>query len=384
MNRDKLNILHVVNISFVLPYFIGDQFNYFEDKGYNIHVACSSSDHLNRYSKEKNFKTCGINVSRKIDILNDIKAIYKLVKYIKKNKIDVVVGHTPKGGLLAMISAKIANVQIRVYFRHGLMYETAKGLKQLIFIYIEKLTGKLATKVVCVSDSVLRISNEFKLSSHNKNIILKNGTCNGIDALTKFNRSYINDDQRNELNFKLNLEEKDFVVGYVGRLAKDKGIEELIESWILLQTKYNYIKLLLVGPHDERDRINKKYIDIISKNDSIIMTGNVDNTNLYYSIMDIFILPSYREGFPTVVLEASAMSLPIITTKSTGCVDSIIENITGIYTDIDPHLISKSIEFYLSDPLSIKKHGNKGREHVLSNFQQELIWEDLLKIYSNE
>ena len=111
------------------------------------------------------------------------------------------------------------------------------------------------------------------------------------------------------------------------------------------------------------------------------MPGLIKDIEAYYSIMDIFILPSYREGFPTVVLEASAMELPIICSLKTGCIDSILENETGIYTKISPKDIARSIKYLLDNPNKAKEMGKKGRQHVLQNFQPNLIWESLERIY---
>jgi glycosyltransferase involved in cell wall biosynthesis len=375
-----MKVLHVVNISFVLPYYIGGQFDFFSDKGYELYVACSPSDDLEVYSKEKKFTNIPVRILRKINPFMDLIAIIKLVSAIKKNNIDIVVGHTPKGALLGMTASYIVGIKKRIYFRHGIMYETSTGFKRSVLKFLEKFTGSLATKVICVSPSVLKISNTVKLSKKEINVILNKGTCNGIDSINQFNPEIISNSNKKNLERTLGISENDIVIGYTGRLVKDKGIEELIEAWVMVKKKYHNAKLLLIGPFEKRDALNTRCSDFIKNEESIIWTGQVSDTFNYYYLMDVFILPSYREGFPTVVLEASAMKLPVITSRSTGCIDSIIENQTGIFTEISPDAIFNSIAYYIQNPELRVTHGLNGREYVIENFQQQRIWSEIYKI----
>ncbi len=367
----KNKVLHVVNVSFVLPYFIGDQFTYLSEKGFEFHVGCTPSDHLIKLSHEMKFKIVEINIVREINIIEDIRSIITLYKYIKNNKIDIVIGHTPKGGMSAMIAAFLAGVKKRVYFRHGIMYETSTGFKKFMLKNIERFTGALSTQVVCVSRSVLELSNRSALSKPSKIIILGNGTCNGIN-LEKFSKTN-RDLQHTERAKKVD----EYIVGYVGRLVKDKGIEELIAAWKIVLQRFPNTKLLIVGPFEKRDSVSLCTIEYIKTEQSIIFADLVEDTRPFYNKMDLLILPSFREGFPTVVLEASAMELPVITTRSTGCIDSIVENETGIYTNIDSEDIASKICFYISNPEIGKVHGLNGREFVKRNFNQEYIWEQI-------
>ena len=297
------------------------------------------------------------------------------MKYIKLNNIDIIIGHTPKGALLAMLSGFLTGINNRIYYRHGLMFETSKNLKLYILRNVERFTGYLATKVVCVSPSVLSKTISYSLNHNSKNILFHKGTCNGID-INKFKKNnYI------EKNLKIlyNLNDDKIIIGYVGRLVKDKGIHELLEAWKNLLLKYNNIILLLVGPIEDRNQLSKVDIEYIKNEDSILNIGLVQNVVNFYNIMDIFILPSYREGFPTVILEASAMELPIITTRSTGCVDSIIEDETGVYTNIDSNNIENKIIYYINNPDLREKHGKNGLNFVQNSFKQEIIWDIIEK-----
>ena len=260
-----------------------------------------------------------------------------------------------------MIASYLAGVEKRIYFRHGIIYETSSGLKRTLLKNIDRLSGNLSTIVVCVSESVKKVSVKDKLNSTSKNIILGLGTCNGIDTENKYNPDKIDDLQRQELKKRLSINKDDIVIGYVGRIVRDKGINELIQAWGLLQQKHKNIKLLLVGPFEERDAVTEQTIKEIENNPNIIHTGFVMDSYPYYSIMDLFILPTYREGFPTVSLEASSMRIPVLITRATGCEESIIENTTGLFIKNEAKDIAQKIEFYINNADVRKGHGVQGR-----------------------
>ena len=377
------NILHVVNIYFVLPYFIGDQFLYFTNKGNKLHVICSPSPLLKGYSDKMQFKYQEVDIVRSIKPLKDIKALFTICRYIKTNHINIVIGHTPKGALLAMLAAFLMGVPRRIYFRHGLVYETMHGFQRELMKFLDRLTASCSTKVVCVSPSLFARSLEDHLNSEKKQIILGKGTCGGIDALSKFNPEKITQLKFNYLRESLMIKTSDFVIGYCGRLVIDKGIIELVDAFSQLNKKSETeTKLLLVGDFEERNSLPKHMIEKIRNNKNIITTGFIfQNIEYYYALMNIFILPSYREGFGISVLEASAMQIPVLTTRATGCIDSIIEDVTGKFIANDSNSIANAIEFYINNPLIAKEHGKNGREFVIKYFDQKIIWQEIEKLY---
>lgn len=374
-------ILHVVNIYFVLPYFIGDQFKYFNKKGCQQFVVCSPSLLLSEYSKKQGFQYKEIPVLREINVFQDLKSMYQICKYIKSMNIDIVVGHTPKGGLLAMLSAKIMRVPTRVYFRHGLVYETSTGIKRFLLKSIDRLSALCATKVICVSPSVYKRSLEDQLNTESKQIVLGKGTCTGIDVYGKFDKGNISTPLKDTLRAQYSISDKSYVIGYCGRLVRDKGILELLDAFKLVSSKYDNVILFLVGMFEERDALPAEIKEYILNNDKIIYTGFVnDNIEYYYDLMDVYVLPSYREGFPTSVLEASSMCKPIITTRVTGCIDSIIDGETGFFVDHDPQMLANRIEV-LRDSLLRESMGKNAREFVVENFENQKVWRELEKIY---
>lgn len=382
-NGNGKNILHVVNTYFVIPYFLGDQLKYFNKKGYKEHIICSPSKEIEAYSKKEEFQYQEIPIVRRFSIRDDLKAIRGIRKYIKEKNIDIVVGHTPKGALLAMIASWLEKAPKRIYFRHGLVFETSTGAKGKILKYTDIFTAKLSTQIVNVSPSVSKKAIELKLNKPEKQVILSKGTCNGIST-SKFNAKNISKSKCLQIKHSLKIPNDSFIIGYTGRLVKDKGIVDLFLAFRYLKKKYKNIILLLVGFYEKRDALPQEIIEEIQKDTQIIVTGyvNYEEIEYYYSIMDVFILPSYREGFPTSILEASAMELPIITTRATGCIDSIIENITGLFIDHNPLEIAEAIEYFIQNKDKKIMFGKEGRKFIENNFDSEIIWKDLEKIYS--
>lgn len=378
-----MNILHIVNISFVIPYFLGRQLLFFRERDYQEYIVCSPSEELKFLSKEYCFNYKEVEILRKISFWKDLKAVIKTACYIKKSHIDIVTGHTPKGALVAMLAAFIMRVPVRIYFRHGLVYETSHGLKRKLLITIDKLAAMLATKIVCVSPSVCKRSLEDRLNPASKQCLLSKGTCNGIDV-NRFCIDNVQDDRIKNLKDLLGIQSSDFVIGFTGRLVKDKGIIELVRAYKQLKDKYDNLILLLVGMLEERDALPQDVVDNIQNTEGIINTGYVSNASIecYYALMDLFILPSYREGFPTSVLEASSMQLPVITTKATGCIDSIVNEQTGVFVEHDSDCIALAIEKFYLDRNLCYLYGQNGRNFVVDNFEQTIIWHEIEAIYN--
>lgn len=382
--NDSKNILHVMNIFFSLSY-LGDQFKHFAKKGYKQHLICSHSPQLAKYANEQGLKYSEVEVSRKISPFVDLISLFKISRYILANKIEIVVGHTPKGALLAMLAAYILRVPKRVYFRHGLVYETMQGFAKRVMINIDRITAYCATDIVCVSPSLAKKSLLDNLNPEKKQIVLGRGTCGGIDAYNKYNPEKTNKEEVVKLRSKLGIDEKTFVIGFCGRLVKDKGIIELVEGFNLLKSGKADVKLklLLIGDFEERDTLPNTIKQEIASNPDIICTGFIfESIERYYALMDIFILPSHREGFGMVNIEASSMEIPVLTTRATGCIDSIIAGITGFYVENTPESIAEKIAMLMNDR-KIKQYGINGRKMVLEYYDNHIIWEIIeTKVYS--
>mgnify|MGYP001053535225 CR=1 FL=1 len=382
--KHKQKIVNVVSVFFSIPFFFGDQLKFFSKKGYDIYLICSPSDKIEAFASNQGVKFKEFSILRKFSIIQDIKSVFKLYRYFKQQQFDIVVGHTPKGALLAMIASFFARTPKRIFFRHGLVYETKIGISKILLINIERFTTLLATKVVCVSPYLIEKSISDKLSNPKKLLLLNIGSCNGVDVLHKYNPSNILKPKQEELRSLYKISNEDYVIGYVGRLVKDKGIPELIKSFDNLKVKYNNIKLLLVGPYEDKDILDDDTYSSIETDENIIKVGHIDeDIEYYYSLMNVFILPTHREGLGTAILEASSMGLPVITAGHTGSRDAILSEVNGNYVQINSKSIENMLSQYIENPKKYFQYGVKGRNHMLNNFKQELIWKEIEdKIYN--
>ena len=380
MKHNDKHILHVVNIYFVIPYFLGGQFEYFRELGYELDVVCSKSPYLDPYAKQHNFGYREIPILRSINPIQDFKSIRQICRYIKDRQVGIVVGHTPKGGLLSMVAAWLMRVPKRVYFRHGLVYQTSSGLKRFILMSVDRLASLLATKIVCVSPSVLEQSIKDKLSPAHKQIVLGKGTCSGVDTQGKFNPQNINPEKMSLLKQKWGINDSDWIVGYTGRLVRDKGIMELVDAFDLVKVNNPRLKLLLVGMFEERDALPQEVQNWI-KNDPQIVWTDFQNEDMeyFYAMMNVYVLMSYREGFPTGTLEAQSMGVPVITTRVTGCCDSIVEGETGVFVSREPEELGKVIKAMSEGEITFSTE--RTRSWVMDNFDNLRVWEEIKKLY---
>lgn len=371
-------VLNVVSVFFSIPFFFGDQIKHFTSKGYDITLVCSPSNKIASFANKQNAHYKEIPILRKFSVFQDIKSLFILYRYIKNNKFDIVCGHTPKGALIAMLASFIARTPKRVFFRHGLVYETTGGLKRFVLINMERITSFCATQVVCVSPYLVERSLKDHLTRKNKMLVLHKGSCNGVDCVKKFNPQKYSEEDRSSFKQSLGLSENSYVIGYTGRLVHDKGIEELVDGFLLLQKRFNDVFLLLVGPLEDKDPLSERTKRILQNNKNIVMTGMIDNEiEKYYSIMNVLVLATYREGFGTCILEASAMGVPVLTTSHTGSRDAIINQKTGLYIDLSAQSISSTIEVLIKNSDFALELGEQGRQYINENFEQHIVWEEI-------
>lgn len=384
MNLDKVDkrLLHVFTIPGTPQAFFDGQFAYLRANGYCNDVV--ANDDFDPGFVERNgvtvFKT---PIARRIAPLADLKAIAAVAGIIRRGRYDAVVGHTPKGAMVAMIAALLAGKRRRIYYRHGLVFTTARGLKRRVLKAVERLTAACATAVVNVSPSLGELAVRERLNGGRKQSVIGLGTCGGIDASGLFNPANITENPA-ELRTQLGIGADEFVVGFCGRLCRDKGIAELVEGFHIFTAEHPEAKarLLLIGRFDYRDALPEEVKRQITESADVISTGLMPHNRLpaLYSAMDIFAFPSYREGFGMTVLEASAMEVPVIVTRSHGCVDSIREGETGEYIDLSPRGIADGIARMHADA-DRRRYGRNGRRFVTGHFDHPVMWPLVLDYY---
>jgi len=238
----------------------------------------------------------------------------------------IVDASTPKAGLLSGVAAWLARVPCRVYTLRGLRLETATGLKRALLWVTEWISCKCAHRVVCVSPSLRARAIGLKLVGDSKAIVLGEGS-GGVD-IRRFSPAGRESAETQSLREKLGIAANALVIGFVGRLVRDKGIRELIEAFQGLNRKQPGLQLLLVGDFEQGDPVEPEIRRFIESSPAMIRPGFVSDTAPYYGLMDVLALPTYREGFPGVPLEAQASGVPVVTTTATGAVDSVVDGET--------------------------------------------------------
>lgn len=379
-----MKLIHVFSIFGTAESFFDGQFKYLTDQGYEIVVVSSDAPNTDAFCKRNGVRFVPLNIPRSVSPMAIVKAVKSICSLIRKEKADAVFGHTPVGALCAMIAARLCGVKNRVYYRHGLIYTTMKGLKHTIFKAEEKFVASLATSVINVSHSLSKLAVADGLNEAEKQYVIGHGTCGGIDAQNIFNPSLVDADKLLFIKKKLGLNDTDIVFGFCGRICNDKGIPELVDAFELFQKLHSNIKakLLFIGRFDTRDGISEEKKQQIESNSDIVISGHIDKVEIpyYYSMLDVFVFPSHREGFGMCVVEASAMEKPILDSRAHGCVDAIVEHETGEYIDLSADGICKGMELMLDEELR-GKLGKSGRKRVLEWYDFKVMWPLVSDLY---
>lgn len=371
-------IIRVATIPLSLNILLKNQFS-FLSQYYKVIAVSSHGNDLEELGYRENVKTHAIEIKRKISLMEDLKSLWNLYYYFKKEKPLIVHSITPKAGLLSMIAAKMANVPIRMHTFTGLIFPTRTGPMKKLLITMDKLLCYCATHVYPEGNGVRNDLINYKITTKPLKL-LANGNVNGID-LEYFDPQIISAEEKTELKRKNDIHPHDFVFLFIGRLVKDKGINELIKAFKKFNGKN--VKLLLVGPLEtEQDPLLPETLREISENKNIVAVGFQKDVRPYFAISDVLVFPSYREGFPNVVMQAGAMNLPSIVTDINGCNEIIINNQNGIIIPAKNDLILQQAMSKIFEDEEFRNLLEKNsRKMIADRFQQKVVLEALLNEY---
>lgn len=378
---EKPKLIRITTIPLSLEKLLEGQLGFMKD--YFLVTAISSEkERLEAYAKDEGISNFYLALTRKITPIKDIRAVYKLYHYLKAEKPKIVHTHTPKAGIVGMMAAYLAGVPYRLHTVAGLPLMESKGAKRMLLSFIEKLTYRFATKVYPNSGGLKEFILKEKFTSKEKTKIIGNGSSNGIDtqyfSLANYQGHFLK-----EFRDKLSIPENDFVFVFVGRLVKDKGIVELISAFSSF--KNQNASLLLVGPlEQELDPLPINILDEIQNNPKIFSVGYQQDVRPYFAISNALVFPSYREGFPNVVLQALAMELPSIVSDINGCNEIVSYNHNGL-------IIPKKNEEQLMEAMqnlmkntelyySLKENT---RISIVEKYERKEIWGALLNEYKS-
>ncbi|WP_312206347.1 glycosyltransferase family 4 protein [Epilithonimonas hominis] len=369
----------------------------FMNQFYEVTAISSDKEDLERVGQELGIRTKAIEMTRKITPIQDLKSLWQMYCYLKQEKPEIVHTHTPKAGLIGMIAAKLAGIKVRLHTVAGLPLMETSGVKRRVLNLVEKLTYACATKVYPNSYGLKDFILKEKFCPPHKLKVIGNGSTNGIDT-AYFNPKLFSPHQKKEIRQQWQLEEDDFVWIFVGRLVKDKGINELVAAFRQLTEELNDSenknstidnirnrapKLLLVGPLEpELDPLLPETLREMEHNKNILTVGYQKDVRPYLAAADALIFPSYREGFPNVVMQAGAMELPSIVTNINGCNEIIKNNENGMIISVkNKDQIYNALLKLMADLSLYNKMKSEAREDIVQRYDQKLIWNAILAEY---
>lgn len=358
--------------------FLRGQLRWLEDQGWQVKLVASPDDPAQATAKREGVEFHSLPMSREIAPVADCIALWRWLRLLKKLKPEVVNVSTPKAGLLGGVAACVNRIPRRLYVVRGLRLEGAKAPMSFVLWLAEWLAMKVATDVLFVSPSLAREANKRRLLSRRKSWVIGKGSSNGINVQAVEERASAVD--RDILRTSLEFGNEDFVVGFVGRIAADKGIQTLIEAFSdkELNTK---ARLLCIGSTDDEALATK--LKVLDKRVRFIPWTN--DVWGHLPAIDLLCLPTLREGFPNVVLEAAATGIPAITTRATGAVDSVLDGETGYLIEIgDAASLVEKINHLSDSPTIVAKLGAAAKQRVMNEFQQVQIWQGIGEILSGD
>ena len=339
---------------------------------YNVIGVSSAGEDLDTIKERERIQTVAIEMERHIAPFKDIVSLWKLIKLFRKEKPEIVHSITPKAGLLSMIAAKITNVPIRIHTFTGLIFPTATGLKRKLLTFTDKITCKCATDIIPEGNGVKKDLMDYKITNKPLNV-LANGNVNGID-LGYFNPEKISAEKDPSI----------FSFIFIGRIVADKGINELCRAFKKLASEFDNVRLLLVGNfEDELDPLKPEDKDFLLNNEKVTYAGYQNDIRSWLAKADALVFPSYREGFPNVVMQAGAMGLPSIVTDINGCNEIILQEENGvIIPSHDADALYNAMKMFITNRNKTSEMAAKSRALIESRYKQEVVWNALLDKYN--
>jgi glycosyltransferase involved in cell wall biosynthesis len=342
---------------------MGPRLRALREAGFKVTLVTGPGELLERTAAREGVEAVAVPMKRGVAPLADLLSLVRLWLLLGRLRPDLVEFSTPKAGLLGSLAALLRGVPRRIYVLRGLRLETATGFKLRAMLIGERISAACAHVVLCNSASLRERALELGVARPAKLKLLGDGSSIGVDT-----RHFC--PGPSDVRDQLGLGSEAQVVGFVGRLTRDKGVPELIEAFHAILDAAPTACLLLVGWFDEsEDALGWDLRARIRNHPRVHMTGYVRDTAPYYRAMDLMVLPTWREGFPNVVLEAAATGIPVITTLATGARDSVIPEVTGLLIPPGyPEAISEAVLKLLGDPEWRGQMGRSARAWVQQHY----------------
>ena len=342
---------------------------------YEVEIITSYSDTLKSLEAYENVKINTVGFTRKINLFQDLKVLKDLVVYLYKNKPDIVYTLTPKAGLIGMMAAWMLRIPIRMHSVVGLPQMEAQGKRKMLLEATERVTYFCCTDLYTNSLNLQKYIQKHFLRQDVR--VIGQGSANGVDI--QWFQDTASVEEKIKLKESLGILESDFVITFVGRIVKDKGIDELVEVFAALSQRFDHLKLLLIGDfEDNLNPISKQSTNTIRMDSNIIHVEFQEDIRSFLSITDLFVLPSYREGLPNVLIEAGSYGIPLLATDINGCNEVIIDGENGLLVEKkNKDQLAKGIEKFISDKKFYTRVKSKARQSIAQRYAQDYFWDAL-------
>lgn len=388
MEDSRKKIIRMTTIPSSMRGLLQNQLKFMSHHGYEM-IALSSDDPCfdEMLHEQGDIRGIRVNMERHTSIIKDFKALIKIYRIFRKEKPFIVHTHTPKAGLLGMLAGKLARVPHRLHTTAGLPLLVYSGMYRKVLNAMERLTNACATQVFPNSFNMMSTMKELHLCNPNKMRVLGNGSSNGIDTDHFSVEKTVSDTgkDRNEWRKELGISDEDFAFIFVGRIVKDKGINELVDCMRKLVPHYLNCKLIMVGEYESKlDPIAPNNVAFFKNDKSAIFMDWQKDVRPFMMAADALVFPSYREGFPNVVMQAGAMGLPAIVTDINGCNEIIEEGINGrIIPAKNEQALLNMMEWFINNQDEVNKMALNSREMIVSRYERYKIWKEILQVYNN-
>lgn len=354
------------------------QLRWLNSQGWQCSLVTTPDSKAHSAAEAEQVELYPVAMTRSVTPLRDLSALVRWLAVLMKVRPDAVNASTPKAGLIGILAAFVLRIRKRIYVMRGLRLEGAQGPTRFLLWLMERLAIACATDVIFVSQSLARAAAERGLGAEGKGWVIGDGSSNGVDVerIRQASRAEAGLLNREDLD----LSPDQFVVGFVGRIAADKGIDMLTRVFDGPTVPANF-RLLIVGGSED-SALDAR---LASLGDRVRLVGEAANVPQYLALMDVLCLPTRREGFPNVVLEAGAMQLPVVATRATGSLDAVVDHHTGLLIDVDDDsALLRALRELADNPAEAKAMGLNGYARAVSDFKPERIWSGVLAIMNND
>ena len=383
----KKKLIRLTTVDLSLDKLIPGQLKYMSSVFDVIGVA-SDTGLLDKVRKREGVRMVNIPMEREVSLLKDLRSLIALFFFFRKERPDILHCNTPKGSLLALLAGLFAGVPNRIYLVTGLRYQGTTGFFRFILKTMERISCFCATQVIPEGHGVLHTLHADHIT--NKRLrVLHYGNINGIDT-SYFSRKCLEENFRSALGFT----DDDFVFIFVGRIVRDKGMNELAEAMkkLISEKRSKQVKLLLVGSFEKGNPLYGDNEDFLRNSEHVKFVGWQEDVRPYLAAADALVFPSYREGFPNVPIQAGALDIPCIVTNINGCNEIIKDNLNGKIIrapyaqqgkrdSLMENALYETMKWFIEHPEEVKRMGRNARGMITSRYEQKDVWKEILNLY---